>query len=258
MFAGGYDPAFFDRLAAVEDRHFWFRVRNRLILDLCRRMAHTLPSGCKILEVGCGTGNVLRYLERAYPQGTVLGMDLWHEGLRYARRRTACELVQGDIQSQPFSKPFHVIGIFDVLEHIPDDRRALLDLRAMLEPGGTLLLTVPAHQALWSYFDESAKHCRRYSRDEVRDRLTKAGYKVEIVTEFMACTFPLVWLTRKWTGLRNPGRDAAQSRRLAENEFRIVPVVNGLLCLFMMLEARWVARGHSLPFGTSILAVARR
>jgi len=255
---GGYDPTFFDRLATVEDQHFWFRARNRLILDLCRRSARNLESGCRILEVGCGTGNVLRYLERAYIQGTVIGMDLWREGLRYARQRTRCSLVQGDMRSPPFREPFHVVGMFDVLEHIADDKRALQDLHAMLLPGGTLLLTVPAHQSLWSYFDESAKHCRRYSMAELRDTLNQAGYQVETMTEFMACTFPLVWLTRRLAGLRNRDRDPAKARKLTDDEFRIIPVVNTLLGWIMGLEARYVSRGHSLPFGTSILAVARR
>ncbi len=255
---GGYDPIFFDSLAAIEDRHFWFRARNRMILQLCRRNAATLPPGCRILEVGCGTGNVLRYLERAYVHGAVFGMDLWHQGLRYARRRTDCGLVQGDIACGPFATAFDVIGLFDVLEHIPGDERALRDLRAMLAQRGTLLLTVPAHAGLWSYFDESAKHCRRYSRGELRGKLVDAGYKIEFMTEFMACTLPLVWLTRKIYALRERRGGADRARKLAEDEFRIIPGANAFLSWLMGLEASWVARGRSLPFGTSILAVARR
>ncbi len=229
-----------------------------MILELCRRMAATLKPGCRILEVGCGTGNVLRFLERAYAQGTVFGMDLWYQGLRYARQRSGCGLVQGDIACGPFATGFDVIGLFDVLEHIPDDDGALRDLSAMLGQNGTLILTVPAHPALWSYFDESAKHCRRYSRGELRGKLTEAGYTIDFMTEFMACTLPLVWLTRKIYRLRDRGGGADRARELADQEFRIVPGANGLLSWVLGFEARWVARGHSLPFGTSILAVARR
>lgn len=255
---GGYDPSFFDRLASVEDRHFWFRARNRLILEISGEIARSLPADCRVLEVGCGTGNVLRYLERSFSHGTVLGMDLWQEGLRHARRRTGCPLVRGDMRTPPFSRPFHVIGMFDVLEHIPDDRQALQHLHAMLAPGGKLLLTVPAHQSLWSYFDESAHHCRRYSRTNLHEKLTEAGYQVDTLTEFMACTFPLVWLARKLAGLRTSQNDVTRSRQLADDEFRIVPVFNGLLCWLLTREARWVALRHELPFGSSILAVAHR
>ena len=255
---GGYDPLFFDRLAEVEDRHFWFRARNRLILEIARRIGTELPPGGRVLEVGCGTGNVLRYLERACPQALVCGMDLWPEGLRHARRRTGCPLVQGDMRVHPFSARFDLIGMFDVLEHIPDDVRALGDAHALLAPGGRLLLTVPAHQTLWSYFDESAHHCRRYSAAELREKMVRAGYGIEMLTEFMASTLPLVWLTRRVAALRAGSNDAARKRKMSEDEFCIVPGLNEILAGVLGIEARWASRGHALPFGSSLLAVARR
>ena len=70
-----YDPVHFERLAAVEDRHFWFRARNRVIEALAAQIAATLPAGQRVLEVGpAGTGNVLRVLERAFPDAQVVGM----------------------------------------------------------------------------------------------------------------------------------------------------------------------------------------
>src|SRR5690349_11902313 len=72
-----YDPDLFRTLFTVEDRHFWFRARNRLIRTLTRQVTARLPAGYRVLEVGCGTGNVLRYLEQASPRGTVIGMDLF-------------------------------------------------------------------------------------------------------------------------------------------------------------------------------------
>lgn len=253
---GGYDPTFFDMLADVEDRHFWFRARNRLILEVSQRISRRLEPGCRILEIGCGTGNTLRHLAHAYSKGAVFGMDLWREALSYARLRTACNLVQGDLRAGPFATRFDVIGMFDVLEHIQDDATVLRDVHRMLGLKGTLVVTVPAHQSLWSYFDESSRHCRRYSRRELCDKLNAAGYRIEHLTEFMACTFPLVWLTRRLAGLRGHGSHS-KTRQLTDNEFRIVPGVNDLLGVVLGIEARWVAAGHSLPFGSSILAIAR-
>src|SRR5262245_37315921 len=81
---------------------------------------------------------------------------------KLARMRTDnCLLVQGNASQAPFSKTFHLIGMFDVLEHIQDDIGALRDIRSLLDPDGALLLTVPAHASLWSYFDEASRHCRR-------------------------------------------------------------------------------------------------
>ena len=195
--SGGYDPSFFKQLAQVEDRHFWFRARNRLILGITRKLTARLEPGYRVLEVGCGTGNVLRVLRQACPEGKVVGLELWLDGLRFAQQRSRGPLVQGDVRNSPFGKPFALIGMFDVLEHIPEELETLVALREALAPGGRLMLTVPAHQYLWSYFDEAAQHCRRYSSREIRARLIEAGFEVEFLSQFMTCIFPIVWLFRK-------------------------------------------------------------
>jgi len=243
-----YDPDWFTPLAAVEDRHFWFRSRNRVIGALAARIAAGLAPGCRVLEVGCGTGNVLRVLEQTCPAGAVVGMDLFGEGLDHARRRARCPLLRGDLHQPPFRARFALIGMFDVLEHLADDAQALRDLGALLEPGGVLMLSVPAHPALWSYFDEASGHHRRYREEELRRKLVEAGYRVQYVTPYMAALLPLMWLGRSLC--RGSGREAASL------ELRVIPVLNELLRLLLAPEAGWIARRRRLPFGASLLAVA--
>jgi SAM-dependent methyltransferase len=254
---GGYDASLFDDLARVEDRHFWFRARNVLIYELAKKLCSGLKPGYLVLEVGCGTGNVLNALRRACDGGVVIGMERFFDRLPHARRRYAGPLVQADARSLPFGKPFELVGMFDVLEHIPEERETLLSLREMLVPGGRLILTVPAHQFLWSHFDEAAHHCRRYSITQIRKTLADAGFDIEFASHFMAGIFPLVWAFRKIGGLRR-SRSPEEARKLTMEEFRVIPVINGLLTSVMTLEARWVARGNRLPFGTSLVVVARR
>jgi SAM-dependent methyltransferase len=262
---GGYDPAFFDQLARVEDEHFWFRARNRLVLELARRISSQFDRSNLVVEVGCGTGNVLRVLEKASPNCMVVGMELWLDGLRHARNRSRAALVQADVRNWTFDRKVDLLGMFDVLEHIPEDRETLASLWNCLAPGGRLLLTVPAHQFLWSYFDEAARHCRRYSPDAIRAKLTDAGFEVEFLSQFMASIFPLVWMVRKMRGLKRNQRLAQElknreltNRELTNDEFRIVPVVNQILAGMLNLEARWLSRGHRLPIGTSLVVVARK
>jgi SAM-dependent methyltransferase len=255
--SGGYDPSFFEQLAQIEDRHFWFRARNRLISSIARRLTRELKTGYLVLEVGCGTGNVLRALRQACPDGKVVGLELWFDGLRFAQQRFSGPLVQGDVRRCPFGKPFDLIGMFDVLEHIPQELETLTALRESIAPEGRLILTVPAHQYWWSYFDEAAHHCRRYSPSDIRERLTAAGFEVEFLSQFMTIIFPLVWLVRKISGRRKEsGSEAA--RNLTFREFRIVPVMSELLTGLLNLEASWLSRGHHLPIGTSLIVVARR
>jgi SAM-dependent methyltransferase len=255
--SGGYDASFFDELARVEDRHFWFRARNALIYELAEKLCSGLKPGYLVLEVGCGTGNVLNVLRKACDGALVVGMERFFDGLPHARRRYAGPLVQGDARSLPFGKLFELVGLFDVLEHIAEERETLLSLREMLVPGGRLILTLPAHQFLWSHFDEAARHCRRYSTAQIRQTLVETGFEVDFVSHFMACIFPLVWAIRKIGDLRRSG-GPEEARKLTMKEFRVVPVINALLTSIMTLEARWVARGHRLPFGTSLVVVARK
>jgi len=254
--AGGYDPSHFEALIAAEDQHFWFRARNQVISMFARQVTRNLVPGYRVLEMGCGDGNVLRFLEHACSTATVVGMDLYGEGIHYARGRTSCSLVQGDVRRPPFGKTFQLIGIFDVLEHIPDDHQILCDLCDLLDPAGALLLTVPAHQSLWSYFDELSGHCRRYAREDLQAKLEKTGYEIEFLTPYMASLHPLMALSRKFRG-QTSGRDADPKKVLAK-ELRIVPVLNELLAWELGWETRWLATRRELPFGTSWLAIARK
>jgi SAM-dependent methyltransferase len=251
---GGYDPSYFARLVAVEDRHFWFRARNRIIALLARQMVTEFAAGYRVLEVGCGDGNTLRFLEEACPDGVVVGMDYFREGLAHARGRCSCPLVQGDLKMPPFGKTFHLIGIFDVLEHLPDDRQVLRDLWRILDAQGRLLLTVPADPALWSAFDEAASHCRRYRKTELEQKLQECGYVVEYLTPYMAGIYPLVWLSRRF----GKGSGPDEMARVVERDLRVIPVLNGMLSVVLSQEVRWIRRRRSLPVGTSLLAVARK
>jgi len=253
-----YDPHFFSPLFAAEDRHFWFQSRNQVIGEMARQITGGLAPGYMALEVGCGTGNVLRVLEDACSTGSVTGMDLFPEGLRYARQRTDCPLVAGDMLTPPFNDGrFALIGLFDVLEHLSDDDKVLRHLAKMLSADGALLLTVPAYPQLWSYFDEAAHHCRRYRPADLEERLVGAGYCVEYLTPYMATLFPLIWATRK-LGSRAGQHSQEDLREMVSSDLRIVPGLNGMLRWWLAGELPLIRRRWQLPFGTSLLAVARK
>lgn len=254
-----FDPSYFDVLADIEDRHFWFRHRNRLIVGLLQQITADWPAGRRLVEVGCGNGNVLRTLPAAVGQQRVFGMDLFRDGLLHARKRTPCDLVQADVHSPPFRKRFHLVGLFDVLEHLQDDRGILRDIHQMLVERGILILTVPAHMSLWSYFDEASHHCRRYSRRELNEKLTESGFSIDFMTEIMLPLFPLVWLGRRMSPLiYSYRRRPSDVHALAKQELTVIPIVNQLLAGVLYLEACVTLRRLRLPAGTSVLAIARK
>jgi SAM-dependent methyltransferase len=254
--SGGYSPEHYGNLAAIEDHHFWFRTRNAAIRALAAQICGAFSPGYRVLEVGCGTGNVLRHLEDICHEGTVIGMDLFREGFQFAQRRSKCPLVQADASLPPFACQFHLIGMFDVIEHVPNDVSLLGDVYRLLAPGGAVLVTVPAHMSLWSYFDEASNHCRRYELAELGRRLSEAGLQVEFLSEYMCGVTPLVWLKRR---IVEKGRSGANRRAdIVKDELKIYPALNGALSFLLNQEVRWLSGRRRLPFGTSIIAIARR
>jgi len=253
---GGYDSRHFDKIAHIENRHFWFTSRNQIIATVVSKLVERLPPGFTVIEFGCGTGNVLQTLSKVCARGRLIGMDLFGEGLTYARRRTCCWLVQADISRSPLKIPADVIGLFDVLEHLRDDRMVLADLYLLLKPGGALVLTVPACTALWSYFDEASHHFRRYEVKELQEKLAEAGFEVEYLTYYMMGIYPLVWALRRLT-CRKP-RTAQGAHEMSLDELKVVPGLNGILRFLLSWEAPLLAARLRLPLGTSLLAVARK
>jgi SAM-dependent methyltransferase len=254
---GGYDPRHNQSLFAVEDRHFWFRSRNRIVAAMAAKYTRQLPAGFYVLEVGCGNGSVTRVLQDTCATGNVIGADLYLEGLVNARSRGVKMLVQADMSRFPFGSGFALAGMFDVLEHIPDDCGALRSLYNALSPGGRLLLSVPAHQSLWSYFDEVALHCRRYELEGLRSKCLDAGYEVEYATEFMSFLYPLMKTQRRWKDFMRK-RTGKNLEETVAGDLSINPLLNAALDRAGRAETFLIRRGVSLPFGTSIFLVARK
>jgi len=256
-----YDPTCYASLAVAEERHFWFHARNRLIATLAGQVVRSFPPGYRVLEVGCGTGNVLRALKDACRGGTVIGMDLFEDGLRHARARLPeTALVQGDVLHPPFSQRFELIGMFDVLEHLDDDLRVLSSIRDLLADRGTLMLTVPAGRELWSYADVIAKHVRRYDMADLKAKLRRAGLEVHYISPFMASLYPVLWAGRRAASFRDrrAADDPDRSKELFDQELQINPVLGTAFGWAVKQELRWLRRRRRLPFGTSLVAIASR
>jgi len=251
----GYTPSFFEKLAEVEDRHFWFRFRNRLLSRLVEDLVASLPHGFRMLEAGCGNGNVLRFLSSTIRHGKVIGIDLFEEGLTLARHRSDALLVRGDVHASPFKCRFEIIGAFDVIEHLHDDRQALRDFHRLLSDDGFLLLTVPSHMELWSYFDQASGHYRRYSRTQLEQTLAACGFRVEFVTEFMMVLYPILWISRRVSGWLRRSKPADKSLL---SDLHVLPVLNPILLLLLSWESPFIRRRIRIPLGSSLLAIARR
>jgi SAM-dependent methyltransferase len=178
------------------------------------------------------------------------GADLFLTSLQYCRRRLDIPLYQVDLLKLPFKDRYDFIGIYDILEHIEDDPRAIRNLYAALKPGGILNVTVPACKFLWSRFDE-LDHKRRYSRRELLTKLEMAGFKIKRVSFFMMLLFPVVYLVRKIQ------RYPKDTRLEHVKEVRVIPVANALFLFIARIE-KILMRFVSLPIGSSLIVAAEK
>ncbi|MEI7996904.1 MAG: class I SAM-dependent methyltransferase, partial [Methylococcaceae bacterium] len=130
---GGFKSGFFRDLAALEDKNFWFRSRNNLIVWALGKYN---PSFRSFLEIGCGTGYVLSGISKAFPDRKFFGSEIFTTGLSFAAERlTSAHLMQMDAREIPFVEELYVIGAFDVLEHIKEDDEVLVQVHQALKPG---------------------------------------------------------------------------------------------------------------------------
>src|SRR5437764_9896055 len=130
----------------VDDHHWWYRGRRQILRAELDRLP--LPLGSRILDAGCGSG---RTLEELRHYGEVQGIELDPEAAAVARSRGCGEVKTGRLEELPWPPDtFDLITCLDVIEHTPDDRVTLAELRRVCKPGGWLVVTVPAYQALWS------------------------------------------------------------------------------------------------------------
>jgi SAM-dependent methyltransferase len=243
----GFDPKSFNDLAELESGHFWFVSRNELIVGLANKF---FPTARRFLEIGCGTGFVLRAMTEARRWERSVGSELHPSGLAFARKRVPqSEFVQIDARNIPATGLFDLIGAFDVIEHIEDDEAVLRGMRAAATAGGGAIVAVPQHPSLWSRADEIAHHKRRYRRGEVEQKLRRNGFEVLFSSSFIALLLPLMIASRLGSRKSDGDSDA--------HEFKLNPVVNRRLLSVARLEVRMTMAGLRWPAGGSRVVVAR-
>ena len=238
----------------LDDRHWWYRGRRRIIRTELDRLP--LPAGARVLDAGCGSG---RTLEELVPYGEVHGIELDPGAAEFARARGSGEVQIGRLEELPWEDgSFDLITCLDVIEHTPDDRVTLSELRRVCRPGGFLLLTVPAYQGLWSMHDVANHHYRRYSRSRLRAAAGEAGWRVVRMTSFNGLLLAPAAAVR--LAERRRLRESSSASRAANPDYKPELALgpdwlNSLLEQPLRIEARWLAGGRTIPAGLSLLAV---
>lgn len=244
------DRRLYEQMAVIEDKHWWFVSRQKIIETILLNKILIRQRKLKILDAGCGTGETLRFLS-SYSKN-VIGMELDHKAAELAREKSKVPIFIGKLpEDMPFPKNyFDLIVLLDVLEHIEDDQETLNILTSRLKPGGHLLITVPAFQFLWSNHDESHHHKRRYRLKEISTKLEISGLNIRYASYFNTWLFPIISMIRF-------GKSKFNLFSNSDDQFLPHPLINECLTKIMSSE-RHILRFGKLPFGVSIAALCQK
>lgn len=243
------DRRIYRQMGEQEDSHWWFRGRRALVRRAIDRFCD-LPAEPEVLDAGCGTGGNLRMLGEL---GRVAAFEMDNEAADVARSRGVTDVLPGYLpDAVPFDEGrFDLTVMTDVLEHVEDDAAALEALRRVVRPGGWLVMTVPALMMLWSRHDESHHHFRRYRVQEVRQRLTTAGFDVRWSSYQNSLLFPPIAAFRLAQRLNGNG--------LAHyDDVGAGPRVFNEMLYHLFASERFLVGRVPFPVGVSVLACAQR
>lgn len=236
------------RLDQLEESMWWFAGLRSLVLDLLAR--HVDRQDFRLLDAGCGTGGMLARIAARFPRAALSGLDYAETACAFARSKTRAGIRCGSVNALPYADAtFDAITSLDVLDADDvDPARAVAEFRRVLRPGGILVLNLAAYQWLVSYHDRAVGQSRRFSLGDVRRLLGAEGLTVLRATYWNTLLFPFMVLRRKVFPVADSGSDV-----------RPFPApINGLCKAMIGIERRLVAAGVRLPFGGSVLCVARK
>ena len=238
-----------DIMRVAEDRYWWYQALRQHVVD------SIAPGGARfsLLDAGCGTGGMLAAVRKKFPEAELAGIDESEHALELAAgRETGARLVGASVHELPFPEnAFDFVLSLDVWSHAGvDDALAAHETHRVLRPGGKLILNLAAFEFLKGAHDRAVDVDRRYQRGQIHALLSGANFEIERLTYWNAAlTAPIALL--RWF-----------SRRVApeqpRSDFRPLPsFVNQALKSVAALELS-ASRHLSLPFGTSVFAVARK
>ncbi len=236
------------KMYQLEKNYWWFVGRRHLVSWLLHRHG-SIGASTLLFDLGCGTGqNLLSFGQYC----RVIGSDYSILALDFCRERGISNIFCGKAEEIALaSDSVDIVSALDVLEHVREDVKAMSEVFRVLKPGGAFIVLVPAYGFLWSEHDEALHHFRRYVARELRAKLVASGFALERVSYYITSLFFPILLFRLWQGLTRTSLYPAVSYRIPSKWMNSIFVA---LLRIERLFLDWI----NLPFGVSLLAVARK
>jgi len=229
----------------AEEQHWWYRGLRKISLQSIKK--YSSASKLKVLDVGCGTGILLKILSKDHD---VSGIDYSEDAISFCKLRGLESVKQASINDLPFdNESFDLVTCMDVLYHKGVDvKKALSEIYRVLRPVGLFAINLPAFNFLYSSHDRAIETARRFTKKEVKQLLQESSFTILKLTYWDFFLFPVVATTRL-------------IRKKSDKETSDIKVptkiINELLYFILSTEANLI-RFTSLPWGTSVFAVAQK
>lgn len=238
------ETAYAKRYRDLYSHHWWWRAREDLIVSTLRSMPPKTGQS-SILDVGCGDG---LFFDRLQEFGDVEGVE--PNSLLVDPKGPWASRIRNQRFDETFKpgRRYSLITMLDVLEHLPDAAAALRLVATLLEPGGNLLVTVPAFQALWTSHDDVNEHVQRFTRKTLTRLTGEAGVETLTTKYFFYWTCPVKLMIRVKERLLHWPSGIAQVPP---------PLVNQALYSMSVLEQASLGR-LPMPFGSSLMFIGSR
>ena len=239
-------PEEYSNLEKVETLH-WYYVGKRNIVQHWLAKKCKLDSRLKLLDCGAGSGAFATAMQKSVK---VVAMDDHEESLEILRKRLPPEaVVRGSCTSIPFNDDsFDAVTALDVLEHIPAHQDAANEMIRVLRPGAPIVITVPAMMCLWSDWDASLHHQRRYSKPQLLNLFHHLPVKIDHCSYINVLAMPMVWMARKARGI------GFRSGYRTEDHIPVM-LINWLL---RQAFVRLANLRIQFPFGVGLILVAHK
>jgi SAM-dependent methyltransferase len=220
---------------------------------------HLEPTGkTKYLEIGCATGEFIRHIVEN-DKLEITGSEIYLKALVHAQKNFPhVNFIQYDVTRGVIGEEFDLIAAFDVIEHIENDTAAISNINKMLSKEGFLIVTVPQHQFMWSNLDVILHHKRRYSRRELVTKLQDNGFDISYSTSFLFVLFPLMLISRLFDKGRSRTQPDKSDDSALKKRVHFPHFLNRIFDFFMRIDEMLIGWGISLPFGGTLVVVARK
>ncbi|MCI0696926.1 class I SAM-dependent methyltransferase [candidate division KSB1 bacterium] len=241
----------YEAMFNAEQRHWWYNNLRDEVIEWVEKAqtANLCAKEIKLLDLGCGTGGMLQRLQQRFENIKAFGMDYYSPALDFARQKTRYPLVQGDAKGIPFcNDTFNIVLCLDVLytkEAYPGFQNALEAVYDLLTENGAFILQLPAFKCLWSQHDLNVHGVHRFTANEIRESLRKAGFSRIKVYYRYNLLFGIAWFARRFVV-----KNKQESHLVVPQVF-----INSLPYKYFGLES-WVNKRLFIPFGVSVFAVA--